>query len=265
MKSLLVLLFGVFSLSACAQPGASDEGRETAERSLGNGSAQALGDADARALEAVRQINPGLSVDRVSAAPIPGFRELIVSGQVLYISDDGRYLIQGSLFDIEARADLSQAGLAEVRRELVSAVPASERILFAPENPDYTVTVFTDVGCGFCRRLHQEIDEYNRLGIAIEYLAYPRGGPGSDDFRTMEAVWCSSDRKQAMNTAKAGEPVRAQPCANPVAAHYELGGRVGLTGTPLIITESGASMPGYMPPAALRETLDQLAGQAPGN
>lgn len=265
MKSLLVLLVGVSSLSACAQPGSSEEERAAAQLPLSNAGAQVLEDVDARAVEAVRQINPTLQVDRVSAAPIPGFREVIVSGQVLYISDDGRYLIQGSLFDIQARADLSQSGLAEVRRELVSTVPASEKIVFAPENPDYTVTVFTDVGCGFCRRLHQEVDEYNRLGIAIEYLAYPRGGPGSEDFRTMEAVWCSSDRRQAMNTGMAGRPVRASSCETPVLAHYELGNRVGLTGTPLIVTESGASMPGYMPPAALRETLDQLAGQAPGN
>src|SRR5699024_4141025 len=109
------------------------------------------------------------------------------------------------------------------------------------------------------RRLHQEIDEYNRLGIAIQYLAFPRMGLEGEDYRKMVSVWCAEDPRQAMTDAKAGKRVPARTCDNPVAAHYALGQRVGLTGTPLIVTGDGMQMPGYMPPQALRDALDRIA------
>ena len=266
MKLLLpAMLIASFSLTACAQAPAPAAGEGAA-----NGTPPASGpdvdpaSADGRAVDAIRSINPRVEVDAVGAAPIDGFREVIVSGQVLYVSDDGRYLLQGSLFDIEQRRDLSEVGLAKVRRTLLADVPESDRIVFGPPAPTYTVTVFTDVECGYCRKLHQEIDEYNRQGIAIQYLAFPRMGPSSEDFRTMEAVWCAEDRKQALTDAKSGKTVPSRRCTNPVAMHYELGQRIGLSGTPLIIAEDGTQLSGYMPPTALRAALDDLAKNADG-
>lgn len=275
MKPFAFLLFGAFSLSACAQsPEPDAEGASSpqsapeAEDGYGAGSSAPLAEADpespeGRAVAAIRKINPRLEVDSIGQAPIPGYREVVVSGQVLYVSDDGRYLLQGSLYDVETRRDLSQDGLAKVRRELLATVPEGDRIVFAPDDPRYTVTVFTDVECGYCRKLHQEIEDYNRQGIAIEYLAFPRMGLEGDDYRTMVSVWCADDRRQAMTDAKHGRPVPARSCDNPVAAQYALGQRVGLTGTPMIVTEQGLQMPGYMPPAALREALDQIAADSP--
>ena len=274
MKLLLpALLVASFSLTACAQapaPTVEDSGTGVAPASASRLDVDPAS-ADGRAVEAIRKINPRVEVDAVGAAPIDGFREVIVSGQVLYVSDDGRYLLQGSLFDIEQRRDLSEIGLAKVRRALLAEVPESDRIVFAPPAPKYTVTVFTDVECGYCRKLHQEIAEYNRQGIAIQYVAFPRMGPASEDFRTMESVWCAADRKQALTDAKAGKTVSARRCTNPVAMHYALGQRIGLTGTPLIIAEDGTQLPGYMPPATLRAALEDLqknaaadTAQAPG-
>ncbi|WP_149196519.1 DsbC family protein [Luteimonas suaedae] len=267
MKSFLFVLLGAFSLSACAQspaPGDGEGATEAAPAPATAGDEADTGTADGRAVAAIRKLNPQVAVDRVAAAPIDGFREVVVGGQVLYVSDDGRYLLQGSLFDIEARKDLSQVGLAEVRRELIAEVPQSDRIVFAPDDPEYTVTVFTDVECGYCRKLHQEIAEYNRLGIAIEYLAFPRMGPASPDFEEMVSVWCADDRRQALTDAKSDKRVPKRNCTSPVSMHYQLGQRIGLTGTPMIVTESGVQMPGYMPPKALREALDQLDAEAAG-
>lgn len=266
MKSFLFVLLGAFSLSACAQSPAP-EGEERGAESAAPAAAEVEVDpetADGRALAAIRKLNPRVTVDRVGPAPIDGFREVVVGGQVLYVSDDGRYLLQGALFDVEARQDLSQAGLAEVRRELIAEVPQSDRIVFAPDDPKHTVTVFTDVECGYCRKLHEQIDEYNRQGIAIEYLAFPRMGPASPDFEEMVSVWCSDDRRQALTDAKSDKRVPKRNCTNPVAMHYALGQRIGLTGTPMIVTESGMQMPGYMPPQALREALEQLDAEAAG-
>ncbi|MGI8561312.1 MAG: DsbC family protein [Luteimonas sp.] len=261
--TLLLLLgaLGAASLSACAQsPEPTPAAVEAAAR---DGTAPAVepGTPDQRALAAIRSLNDKIQVDRIAAAPIAGFREVVVGGQVLYVSDDGRYLLQGSLFDVAAKKDLSQVGLAEVRRDLLKGVPEKDRIIFAPANPKYTVAVFTDVECGYCRKLHQDIAEYNRQGIAIEYLAFPRMGLASEDFKTMEAVWCAADRRKALTDAKNDRPVPVRKCTSPVRQHYDIGQRAGLTGTPMIITEDGVQMPGYMPPDALRAALDKLAAE----
>lgn len=260
---LLALVAASFSLTACAQqdPQAAAGGTQaTAAPDAPTSPALDVdpASADGRAVEAIRKINPRIEVDAVGPAPIDGFREVIVSGQVLYVSDDGRYLLQGSLFDVEQRRDLSESGLAKVRKALLDEVPEADRIVFAPASPTHTVSVFTDVECGYCRKLHSEIEEYNRQGIAVEYLAFPRMGPDSPDFATMQAVWCASDRRQALTDAKEGKAVPARTCDNPVATQYALGQRIGLAGTPLIIAEDGTQLPGYMPPAALRTALDEL-------
>lgn len=264
-KALVLALLGSAAMLACAQnppPGAA----ATAPAAPATPAAAAPstpkaepGTPDARALEAIAKLNPQIQVDHLGAAPLPGFREVIVAGQTLYVSDDGKYLMQGNLFDMEARKDLSQVTLGNMRRTLLAQVPQGERIVFAPANPQHRVTVFTDVSCGYCRRLHNEIAEYNRLGIAIEYLAFPRSGPAGEDFRTLEAVWCASDRNAAMTEAKNGKKPQANRCANPVQRHYALGQRIGLTGTPMIVAANGVNTPGYLPPAQLKQWLDAQA------
>ena len=263
-SSLLFSALCVASLSACAQAPDSGEagapaGTAVAEAGAPVGQLRTVpGTPEDRARQAIESISPDIQIDAIGPAPLAGFREVIVSGQTLYVSDDGKYLLQGSLFDVEARRDVSRAGVAAVRRRLLAEVPDEERIVFAPPNPRYTVSVFTDVECGYCRKLHQEIAEYNRRGIAVEYLAFPRMGPDTADFALMEAVWCAPDRRKALTDAKNGRPVPPRSCDNPVARHYELGQRVGLTGTPMIVTRSGVQMPGYLPPDALLSMLQQV-------
>lgn len=265
MKSTLFFVLCAASLTACAQspaPEAATGTRAPAATATGTAPEVEPGTADERALAAIRSLNAKVQIDHIAAAPLPGFREVIVGGQVIYVSDDGRYLLQGALFDVRQKKDLSQSGLAEVRRDLLKTIPASDRIIFAPADPEYTVTVFTDVECGYCRKLHEDIAEYNRLGIAIEYVAFPRMGLGSDDFRKMVSVWCAPDRRKALTDAKTDRAVPTRTCTNPVTMHYDIGQRVGLTGTPMIITAEGVQMPGYMPPDALRAALDKLAAEA---
>src|SRR5690606_28260140 len=157
----------------------------------------------------------------------------------------------------------SEASMAALRRELLATIPVEDRIVFAPENPKYTVAVFTDVECGYCRKLHSEIDEYNREGIAVQYLAFPRMGLGSEDFRKMVNVWCADDRRQALTDAKNDRRVPTRDCKNPVTMEYDVGQRIGLAGTPLIVAADGTTLPGYLPPKELRAALDKLAGAAP--
>ncbi len=265
-RSLLAALLGAISLSACAQAPQTAPGTQAASAGAKPAAVAAkAGTPDARAIEAVRALNPQVEVERVSAAPLPGFREAIVAGQVVYVSDDGKYLFLpgsgGALFDVHAKRNLSEDAMAATRTQLLKTIPASERIVFAPANPKYTVTIFTDVECGYCRKLHSEIAEYNRQGIAIEYLAFPRMGVGSEDFEKMVSVWCAPDRRKALTEAKSDRNPPKRNCQNTVRAQYDIGQRVGLTGTPMILTADGTQLGGYLPPAALRAALDRQAAE----
>ena len=265
MKPLLFALLGAASLSACAQ---SPAPAATAARPGAQADAPATADAvvvpgtpESRARDAIRRLNPQVKIERVDDAPIAGFSQVIVGGQVVYVSDDGRYLLQGTLLDVAEKKDMGEAALSQLRRELLATIPAADHIVFAPADPKYTVTVFTDVECGYCRKLHGEIAEYNRQGIAVEYLAFPRMGPGSPDFDKMVAVWCAADPRQALTAAKNDKAVSSKPCTNPVRMQYDLGQRMGLTGTPMILAVDGTQLGGYVPPLELRAKLDQRAAQ----
>ena len=272
MKRIAFALLGAISLSACAQgPQSGTAGKAPGAQAATAAQAAPMGAApnvaanspDARAIAAVHKLNPRVTIDKVRAAPIAGFREAIVQGQVVYVSDDGRYLFlpgpQGALYDVTAKKDLSEQSLAAVRKDLLKTIPVSERIVFAPPNPKYTVSIFTDVECAYCRKFHSEIAEYNKQGIAVQYMAFPRMGIGSEDHKKMISVWCAPDRKKALTDAKNDRPIQARDCKNTVSMQYDVGQRAGLTGTPMIIAEDGTTVGGYLPPQKLREALDRLA------
>lgn len=263
VPAALCLALAAASLTACAQdPAATDATATPTPAPAASAEPEyPAGSPESAAREAIRTIAPQLRVDRISAAPIAGFRQVIVGGQVVYVSDDGQYLLQGTLLDVGERKDLNEVAMADLRRELLATVPDSDRIVFAPEDPVYTVSVFTDVDCGYCRKLHGEIADYNAKGIAIEYLAFPRMGPGSENFDEMVAVWCAEDPHAALTEAKAGGAITGT-CTSPVAMEYALGQRLGLTGTPMIIASDGSQLGGYVPPAQLRQMLDERLGAA---
>ena len=266
VPAALLIALSAASLSACAQDPAADDASDDATpppAAVVDPDAEPdypAGTADARAREAIREIAPQLRVDKIAAAPMPGFRQVIVGGQVVYVSDDGKYLLQGTLLDVAGREDLNEVAMSGLRSDLLETVPESDRIVFSPEDPEYTVSVFTDVDCGYCRKLHGEMDEYHARGIAIEYLAFPRMGPGSENFDEMVAVWCAEDPRAALTDAKAGGTIRGD-CTSPVAMQYALGQRLGLTGTPMIIASDGSHLGGYVPAAQLRQMLDERLGQ----
>jgi len=206
----------------------------------------------------------GMSIESVQPSPMPGFYQVSLSGMnVVYVSADGKYLLQGTVLDIASRENLTENARAGQRRSLLQAVKNDQTILFAPKNPKYTVTVFTDVDCGYCRRLHQQIGEYNSLGIAVKYLFFPRAGLGSASFAKAVSVWCAPDRRKAMTEAKAGTELPAGSCDNPIVRDYELGREVGVEGTPAIYNAEGVQLGGYLAPQQMLQRLNDLAARAP--
>lgn len=200
----------------------------------------------------------------ISDSAIPGVVQVRIGGDIVYLSQDGRYLIQGNIVDMDTRINLTDAARSDVRREQLASLDASDLVTFGNSDAEFEVLVFTDPDCGFCRRMHESVEEYAREGITIHYVAYPRAGVGSSTYDKLVSVWCADDQQAAMDIAKLGQtPPRAQ-CDNPVADQYRLGQALGVTGTPSILTFNGDIIPGYVPPAQLRERLEAFA-RANGN
>jgi len=213
--------------------------------------------------QAIQELIPNAKQVAIAETPVSGILEVQVDSDIIYLSADGNYLLQGRLFDLESRVDLTDKARSSVRRELLGSISPAEQITFSPADPKHSVIIFTDVDCGYCRKLHEQMDEYNDLGIAVHYMMYPRAGIGSPSYDKAVSVWCSADQKAAMTDAKAGsEPARRQ-CENPVASQYELGQKIGMSGTPAIVTANGTLIPGYVPPEALKQRLDALSAVAP--
>ena len=200
---------------------------------------------------------PGLEVGEVAPAPVPGLYEVVVGDTVVYATSDGRYLFQGSLLDLVEQKNLTEPRTNEIKAEAVAKVGEDNMVIFGPKDAKHTVTVFSDIDCGYCRKLHNEMDTYSEAGIRIRYLFYPRAGVNSESYQKAVSVWCADDRNKAMTTAKLGQPIENKECDNPVQNHMELGQSVGVTGTPALVLENGKLIPGYVPANRLSAIIDQ--------
>jgi thiol:disulfide interchange protein DsbC len=198
--------------------------------------------------------------ENVNASPIDGWYTVQKGSIVAYVSADGRYLLQGDLIDLDEQVNLSERSRVDARRTLISTIEDDEVIMFSPEEVKFSVTVFTDVECTYCRKLHSQMDEYLAQGIEIRYLLYPRNGPASSSWGVSENVWCARDRNSALTAAKLGRSFESDKCdATIVTNHYMMGQNVGLTGTPAIVLDDGTLISGYLAPAALSSRLQQDA------
>ncbi len=223
-------------------------------------------EADEAPLDEVREKVAGMfdmiEPENVNPSPVDGWYTIQKGSIVAYVSRDGRYLLQGDLIDLESQVNLTEASRNDARRELMSTVEDDEVILFSPASVKYRVSIFTDVECTYCRRLHNQIDEYLAHGIEVRYLLYPRNGPATRAWSTSEKVWCASDRNNALTMAKLDKSFETSTCdSSTVQDHYVIGRDVGLSGTPAIVLEDGTLIGGYLPPDQLKARLDQLAAQ----
>ncbi|HEV3180312.1 MAG TPA: DsbC family protein [Steroidobacteraceae bacterium] len=199
---------------------------------------------------------PGTRPDDLRASPVPGVYELTRGTDIAYVTADGKYVFSGDLYDLASNNNLTEQHRRELRVKRIAAVPESEMLIFGPPAPKYTVTVFTDVDCPYCRKLHSQMAMYNHLGVRVRYLLYPRQGPNTESWTKAEQVWCSGDRNDALTRAKLGQELKAKPCPNnPVVRSYALGQDFALQGTPAIILPDGELLPGYVPPDVLVQHL----------
>ncbi|MBK80184.1 MAG: protein-disulfide isomerase [Gammaproteobacteria bacterium] len=219
----------------------------------------AAAEAAATLVSRLKALRPDIPIENVTASPIPGIYALeLAGGTVFYGTEDGRYLFAGDLYQLgdDELVNLAEAGRAELRHELLAGVPRSEMIVFSPAGDTRAaINVFTDVDCGFCQKLHQEVPKLNEMGIEVRYLAYPRAGVGSESYRKIVSAWCAKDPNSALTKLKARQSIPDASCPNPVAEQLDLGRQMGVSGTPAIVLQDGTMLPGYMPAERLAEIV----------
>lgn len=196
----------------------------------------------------------GLKVNSVADSPVPGLLQVLTDHGLFFASQDGRYLVEGQVFDLQKKAMVNDQIMASVRKSGIDKMKASA-IEFKAPNEKHVITVFTDTSCGYCRKLHNEIQTYLDAGITVRYLAFPRGGMQSETFAQLESIWCATNKQDAMTKAKSGEFVAPSSCKNTVAEQYKLGASFGIQGTPAIVLPDGSMIPGYQPAAQLVATM----------
>lgn len=219
-------------------------------------------DAPAQITSKLALLIPGQTPDAIEKTPLNGLYQIRYGTQVFYMSQDGRYVLQGNLLDMDAKRNLTDEAMVSVRKDVLDAVPENQMVVFSPpkNKVKHTITVFTDIDCPYCRKLHQEVGELNEKGIKVRYMLYPRAGVGSASYKTAVSVWCSDDRQKALTMAKNGEAIEPKTCDNPVVKSLEVGHEVGVTGTPAIFLEDGTLIPGYRPAEDMAKMLEQKSG-----
>lgn len=198
--------------------------------------------------------------DAINKTPVEGIYEAVFGMELIYVSKDGRYFFSGDMIDGSTRTNLSETSRTTARKTEMAAVDPAKTVSFKAKGDEkHVLSVFTDVTCPFCTKLHKEVEKLNEQGVTVQYLAYPRAGIGSGSYKQMVSIWCAEDQQDAMTRSKDGEKLEAKDCENPVANHFALGQKVGVTGTPALVTQAGTLIPGFRPADQLVKMLESSA------
>jgi thiol:disulfide interchange protein DsbC len=196
-------------------------------------------------------LNLEIPVESISSSPLNGLYEVnLKGGRVLYASADGQFVMQGNLYQIQGGkpVNLTEKVERQAISKTINGIPTAEMVVYpAVGETKSHITVFTDTTCPYCHKLHGEVPELNKRGIEVRYVAFPRQGLGSPGDEQLQAVWCSKDRRAAMDRMVDGKNIEAPKCANPVTKQFEIGQSIGVNGTPAIVLADGQVIPGYQP------------------
>jgi len=205
----------------------------------------------------LRKILPEGTLYTIDATPVAGLYQVDFGNTFIYMSADGQHVFKGDIIKIETNDNLTENKRASKRKKTISSISDGEMITYAAKGATNTLTVFTDIDCGYCRKLHAEMAEYNKRGIEIRYVFLPRAGVGSDSYDKAVSVWCASDRRKALDKAKSNEKLERKECENPVLKHMRVAEMLGVNSTPTMFMNDGSVLPGYIPAPQLEQILQQ--------
>jgi thiol:disulfide interchange protein DsbC len=251
-----VLLAASCATAFAAVASAEDKPAKAAARPVAAapGQVQVPADVKARVVAKLHDVSPA----DVASSPVPGLYEVTMGGLIAYVSADGKYLFSGNVYDLDTEVNLTAARRNAARAKALASLRDDQTIVFSPDKPKMTVTVFTDIDCGYCRKFHSHIADLKKAGVRVRYMLFPRTGPGTESWRKAEEVWCSADRNEALTRAKKGDPVKAKDCGDAaITAQYGMGEQLGVEGTPAVFTQSGDYIGGYLNPEQLVQAVQE--------
>lgn len=231
-------------------------GPATTDKDLASAQAEIEAGDDAGLRARLAKLFPSTPADKAQVTPVPGLYEVTIGPKVVYMSADGRYLVRGEIVDLDTEENLTEPAQNAAQLEAVNKVSEDQMLIFGDKDLKHTMTVFTDIDCGYCRKLHSEMQAYNDAGIRVRYLFFPRAGLNSESYDKAVSVWCNADRAAALTEAKQGGEIEKATCENPVQDHMMLGQLLGVRGTPALVLEDGELLPGYIPAQKLAAFLD---------
>jgi len=242
MNRLVLTLAALMAVAACAQAG-DPELEKVRKRLAGK--------------------LPGVTPEMITPSAAPGLYQVQHGTEYAYVTPDGRFLVHGDMIDLVTGEEITEQLRGATRQAVLKQFGPDEVIEFAPKDPKYFITVFTDIDCGYCRKLHAEMSQYNALGIGVRYLFYPRTGPNTPSFQQAQAVWCTTDRREALTVAKRGVHIKtSSSCVNPIERHYQAGEAIGVNATPTLVLPGGEIVRGYVPAKPLLARLASPPGTA---
>ena len=219
--------------------------------------------------QSLTRINPEIEALSIQATPMSGIYSVMLnSGDQIYMTEDGDFFFAGAMYQNskdQPLVNLTEQGASETRLSAIQGPEAKQAWVYpATGEKKASITVFTDIDCYYCQKLHTQMEQYNAYGIEVRYLAYPRAGLASTSNQVLVDAWCAENPNEFLTIAKARSHDQQGPqpspdyCDNPVATHYALGQALGVTGTPSIILEDGQMVPGFVPPKELASRLGLL-------
>jgi thiol:disulfide interchange protein DsbC len=263
MVALVATAITFFSLGFLMSEGSSDQ----ASNSSNTEQLLASGQLDSVQIKShLEKKLEGIQIESVEQSPVEGFYQVFYSGQVLYVSFDGNYILSGNLLGLteeqpvnltERAVTAKAAERSPQRAAVIASLKEDDMVVFKAKEEKYAITVFTDVDCAYCRKLHKEVPDLNKLGVTVRYLAFPRAGLGSSAHKKLESVWCSENKQQAMDNAKLKRQFSDNSCENPIASQYKLTREFNLSGTPALILPDGELIGGYLPFDKLHAYLEE--------
>jgi thiol:disulfide interchange protein DsbC len=262
---LFLLLLMLFALPACAQapdntsekPPASQENKNPVITLPADASVTTSSEADVIQMLTNRltMVLGGMPIKSITPSPVPNFYQVLLAGEVLYITADGRFVFAGNLIDLQSQVNLTEQAQTQAQLAELKAVAKKDMVVFPARIQQRELWIFTDIDCPYCRRLHQEVPELNRNGVTVNYLFFPRSGPNTPSFQKAVNVWCANNRQEAMNRAKNQETLPNLSCENKILDQYQLSQTLGINGTPYMLSDNGRVIPGFAPAAEIIKSL----------
>ena len=208
-------------------------------------SVSAESDGAAKLRAALAKSMPNVTPSKITLSPIEGMYQVIVGTQVVYMSVDAQYMIEGDLFNLKTKQNITEDAKSAIRLKALNELGTDQMVIYSPDKVKDVITVITDIDCPYCRRLHEEISDYMKLNVEVRYVFMPL--KGAADMKKTISVWCSEDQQLALDIAKAGGEVEQKSCDNPIQKHLNIARDLGIRGTPAIVLEDGQLLPGYVP------------------